>query len=782
MADPVRVHEINNADLSNLDDNEFGFETANHAVTGWKMTGGMNDDSELTYYLGLDKAARVTTFEATGDVTIVSGSIDIDSLSLSTLDSTQLLYGNFSQASTLFWTGSKLRAGSTTTPDYIIDIESTSQDNLRIINTNADANGPMFVLEKTSASPADDDSCGIIVFRGTNDDASVPEENYANIEGISTDVSSNSTDGALKIRTKVAGTMEDSLILTGGDLRLTNSQDDASPPNLILYKDTSSPADNDGCGRIIFRATDDDLSVMGNVDFATIEGISTDVSSSDPDGAIKLKTVVAGSEVESMTLGAGLVTLKQYASQNTDSFEIVDSSNNELFKVWSTGHLTNCDGINSVSSQYGISLYMHNYGEGDPEHTNGVGSYDHTGGTYENLFTRTSGDVFTQDDEDEGTFIVLIGGANAGAVAEIKTYIDGDNVVVDGFNWTGDFASQGYYIFPHPVLVVGDGNVTEISAGVTGKFEIFGYNYTGEHVSEIKLGSASDNTEAMRIVVEANGYNLVDAIHTQYNTGDLQPGDLAHVFHIQMDETSATSADSTTDIQAIRLETTDSSSGSKCAMCIGPGFNNAIRIAGSDPINQGYGYSVDSGTVTDRVNNASPSGDDSFISSGTNVTLFQSDNDYILIGNDAIFEIINVNLVTNSNLDLQLEFYYSKTGVAWLQFFPTDATNGFVTSGNITFDAPAGWEVDDEAEANGDITNAYYIKIMRTRNGTFTYPVEDFFKIYLDKDLGMQIRGDGSINLPSIADADASNSSLYFSSTQNNVVWKDAGGSVNDLY
>jgi hypothetical protein len=768
----VRLYRISNSDLStNLNNNQLGSESANHAVTSWKMWGGKNNDGEITYFLGLDKAARVTTFEATGNVTMTAGTntITCSSLTKSGLNATGLLYSStFQQASTLFWSGSKLRVGSTTTPDYKIDIESTSQDNLRVINTNADANGPLIVLEKTSASPADDDSCGKIVFRGTNDDASVPEEDYGNIEGFSTDVSSNSTDGAIKIRTKVAGTMEDSLILSGGDLRLTNSTDDASHPNLILYKETTTPANNDGCGRIIFRATDDDLSVMGNVDFALIEGVSTDVSSSDPDGTLKLKTNVAGTTIDSMTIGAGLVTLKQYASQNTDSFEIVDSSDNELFKVWSTGHLTNQDGINTVASQYGVSFYTHNYGEGTPEHTNGVGSYDHTGGTYENLFTRTSGDVFTQADEDNGNFIVLIGGTNAGAVAEIKTYIDGSNVVVDGFNWTGDFASQSYYIYKHPPFVVGDGNITEVSAGTTGKFEIFGYNYTGEHVSYVKMTAAADSVEAMRYDVSANGYNLVDAIHTQYNTGDIQPGDLAHVFHVQIDETDATSADSTTDIQAMRLETTNGSSGAKCAMCIGPGFTNAIRIAGSTPIDQDYGYTVASGTVVDRVNNTSPDGDDSFISSGTNTTMFSSDNDYILIGHDATFEVINVNLATNSNLDLQLEFYYSKTGVAWVQFFPTDGTNGFTNSGNITFDAPAGWETDDEAEVNGDITNAYYIKILRTRNGAFTYPVEDYFKIFLDKDVGMLIRGDGVVQLPYLSAAP--------SSLVNGMMWMESDG------
>jgi hypothetical protein len=44
------------------------------------------------------------------------------------------------------------------------------------------------------------------------------------------------------------------------------------------------------------------------------------------------------------------------------------------------------------------------------------------------------------------------------------------------------------------------------------------------------------------------------------------------------------------------------------------------------------------------------------------------------------------------------------------------------------------------------------------------------------------IRNDGSLEMPSIADADAVNNSIYFSTTQSKLVYKDSGGVVNDLY
>jgi hypothetical protein len=46
----------------------------------------------------------------------------------------------------------------------------------------------------------------------------------------------------------------------------------------------------------------------------------------------------------------------------------------------------------------------------------------------------------------------------------------------------------------------------------------------------------------------------------------------------------------------------------------------------------------------------------------------------------------------------------------------------------------------------------------------------------------MTITSNGAIKLASLADADAPNSSLYFSTTSSKPAWKDAGGTVNNLY
>ena len=44
------------------------------------------------------------------------------------------------------------------------------------------------------------------------------------------------------------------------------------------------------------------------------------------------------------------------------------------------------------------------------------------------------------------------------------------------------------------------------------------------------------------------------------------------------------------------------------------------------------------------------------------------------------------------------------------------------------------------------------------------------------------LRNDGTIEPVTLADADAANNSIYYSSTASKLVYKDSGGTVNALY
>jgi hypothetical protein len=347
--------------------------------------------------------------------------------------------------------------------------------------------------------------------------------------------------------------------------------------------------------------------------------------------------------------------------------------------------------------------------------------------------------------------------------------------------WDADFADQAYFEYSHPAFITGDNGITEFSVGATGEFEVYSYRYEGGTMADFHLDAAADENKCLVLDIEGNGYNHNDALSIVQNVGDLQPTDVIHSIHINIDEAQATSADATTSIEAIALDTTDSSAATKHGIHVGPGFAAALHVSGAAPIDPDYGYEVASGVVIDRVNSVG-AGDDAFINTDADQQVFGANGDYILIGSDNKFEIIAINLDTNGSKDAEIEFYYSRAGGLWAQFFPSDSTNGFKNSGFVEFAAPALWTKDDEAVFNGDITDAYYIKMLRTRIPTYTRPIEDFIKIYTDSFTGMSIRGDGTIEPRVAADATVADNSIYYSITSAKLVFKDSGGVVNDLY
>ena len=77
----------------------------------------------------------------------------------------------------------------------------------------------------------------------------------------------------------------------------------------------------------------------------------------------------------------------------------------------------------------------------------------------------------------------------------------------------------------------------------------------------------------------------------------------------------------------------------------------------------------------------------------------------------------------------------------------------------------------------------YYVRITRTRNFVGSPPVESYFKVYGATSLSdFNLRGDGTIKPVEMTDTAAPNDSIYYSTTQNKLVFKDHAGNVNVLY
>jgi hypothetical protein len=111
--------------------------------------------------------------------------------------------------------GGKLHVFDTVISDMVI-LESSGP---------SAADGPDVVFYRNSASPADNDDLGKLVFRGRNDNSQ--DVNYANIIAEAIDVSDGTEDGALKFYTYLTGANTETMVLRSANVGIGTNAPDA---------------------------------------------------------------------------------------------------------------------------------------------------------------------------------------------------------------------------------------------------------------------------------------------------------------------------------------------------------------------------------------------------------------------------------------------------------------------------------------------------------------------------------------------------------------------------
>ncbi len=139
-----------------------------------------------------------------------------------------------------------------------------------------------------------------------------------------------------------------------------------------------------------------------------------------------------------------------------------------------------------------------------------------------------------------------------------------------------------------------------------------------------------------------------------------------------------------------------------------------------------------------------------FNSSGTDVTIFDADDDAIYIGLTTTFDQIEVNLDTVAGgAGINPIFEYSSGGgtPVWTVFPVTDETIGFRQNGIIS------WMVADlvtptwaVATVNADAGTRFYIRITRTQNTIPVAPIEDTIQVQLTTPYEWDETGNVTIN------------------------------------
>ena len=165
-----------------------------------------------------------------------------------------------------------------------------------LTSTNAGAAAdPELDLYRNSASPAALDVLGEVVFNG-NDSVGNKEE-YARIQAVITDPTSTTEDGVLQVFTKHGGSNSTypQLQISDTSANVIRTDNGAEGATLQMSHISASPAAADAVGMIKFIGQDS----AGNAqEYAQISGTIEDPTTTQEDGSIQLKVVVAGTITE----------------------------------------------------------------------------------------------------------------------------------------------------------------------------------------------------------------------------------------------------------------------------------------------------------------------------------------------------------------------------------------------------------------------------------------------------------------------------------------------------
>ena len=107
-----------------------------------------------------------------------------------------------------------------TSPSVVIDSSTSDKPVLELKNSNADANPATLLFNHDSASPADDDELGEVVFNGDDDGGA--STMFAKIVGVSSDVTDGTEDGALQFKFRANGAVKTVELGAGAGLTLPN--------------------------------------------------------------------------------------------------------------------------------------------------------------------------------------------------------------------------------------------------------------------------------------------------------------------------------------------------------------------------------------------------------------------------------------------------------------------------------------------------------------------------------------------------------------------------------
>ena len=168
------------------------------------VTVGVDDTGYDVQFFGATSGAYMLWDESADDLKLVgaagltvAGDIDVDgTTNLDVVD----IDGAVDMASTL-----------TVNDSVTLQSSGSSKPVLTIKNTNADTTPPTITFQKDSASPADGDEVALFNFYGDDSGGNVAA--YAGLKVVADDVTDGTEDGSIRLRSMIAGTIADRVVV-----------------------------------------------------------------------------------------------------------------------------------------------------------------------------------------------------------------------------------------------------------------------------------------------------------------------------------------------------------------------------------------------------------------------------------------------------------------------------------------------------------------------------------------------------------------------------------------
>lgn len=258
--------------------------------------------------------------------------------------------------------------------------------------------------------------------------------------------------------------------------------------------------------------------------------------------------------------------------------------------------------------------------------------------------------------------------------------------------------------------------------------------------------ATTQNTRALFLDVDANSVPNTQGMHIDLKATSIAAGETVTGIDIVGDTANSSGGV----MRLLEFDKAGVGSAEVHAIHCNPEIEECFHHASGTFIDPTQGWDENGGFTDTTV---------AFGSSGTNVTIFDADNDAIYIGAEAAFQEVEVVLDTGASNPGIKPTFEIWTGASWTTITPVDNTAGFRESGIIDMEDV---DLSSWVAVSVNSVSKFYLQITRTQNSLGTDPIENLIQTAATTDYIWDENGDVNIRALRIAGILSDNDDMVF--------------------